>query len=190
MDTQLWVLIYSKFSPSCNDLFNFLQSSGVDLELNGICIDDKRTRERVLKDERFSFKQVPTILGINMNNGIVSQFEGEKAFQLIENMIPRPPPEPPKITMIAQEPPPPPPPTQVQQIPNLPPPPQHPPSTSIDELFGGGLETTIPITTPKQVEPKEKNTKKISVSDVMTSMAKEKESFDLQYSNNGQRPVY
>jgi hypothetical protein len=84
---DLWVLIYSKFSRSCQELLTILDENDIGIDFNLLSIDDKNMRKRILNDKRFNIKYVPCILNINQLSGTVSQYEAEKAFELVYMQI-------------------------------------------------------------------------------------------------------
>jgi hypothetical protein len=87
MDTTLWILIYSKFSPACNELFSFIEQFKIPTPFKLLEIDNKDIRKRVLSDKRFSIKSVPCIISLN-SAGVASQYEGVKAFEVVNAMKP------------------------------------------------------------------------------------------------------
>jgi hypothetical protein len=91
MDSTLWILIYSKFSPSCNELFAFIEQTKVPTPFKLLEIDNKEIRKRILSDKKFSIKSVPCIISLN-GAGVASQYEGAKAFEVVNAMKPEPPP--------------------------------------------------------------------------------------------------
>ena len=84
---DLWVLIYSKFSKSCQELLTILDQNDVGIDFNLLSIDDKSMRNRILKDTRFNIQFVPCILNVNQLSGVVSQYEANKAFELIYTQL-------------------------------------------------------------------------------------------------------
>ena len=84
---DLWVLIYSKFSHSCQELLTILDQNDIGIDFNLLSIDDKAMRDRIMKDKRFNIKFVPCILNVNQLSGVVSQYEADKAFELIYTQI-------------------------------------------------------------------------------------------------------
>ena len=84
---DLWVLIYSKFSLNCQQLQSYITESGLDIPFTMICIDDKDMRKRIMDNKDFNIKYVPTILQINQMTGVVSQYEADKAFELISGIV-------------------------------------------------------------------------------------------------------
>jgi hypothetical protein len=52
-----------------------------------ICIDDKDMRNRIMNNKDFNIKYVPTILQIDQMTGVVSQYEADKAFELISGIV-------------------------------------------------------------------------------------------------------
>lgn len=87
MDSTLWVLVYSRFSPACLKLMQMIDQSGLEITFQVISIDDKKMRERIKKDTRYNINYVPCILKIDKINGIASQYEADKAFLLIQDEI-------------------------------------------------------------------------------------------------------
>ena len=84
---DLWVFLYSNFSPNCKELFNIISDNNIDIPFTMLCIDDKNLRDRIKKSKQFSINYVPCILKINQTTGVVSQYEGAKAFELVINML-------------------------------------------------------------------------------------------------------
>lgn len=87
MDTTLWIIIYSKFSEACHELFSLIQKHKIPTPFKMLEIDNKEIRNRILSDKRFSIKTVPCIISLSAN-GVASQYEGPKAFELIYAMKP------------------------------------------------------------------------------------------------------
>jgi hypothetical protein len=85
MNSTLWILLYSKFSPACKSLLDFIKQTPLDVSFKLLEIDNKEIRSRVLNDQRFSIKNVPTIVSIS-SSGIANQYEGEKAYELVMAM--------------------------------------------------------------------------------------------------------
>ena len=98
MEPQYFTLLYSKYSPACKRFFDFIQSSGVDLSniLRNVCIDNKKIRERIQKDNKLDIKVVPCILAV-YGNGVVEKYEANGALNWLENILSllQPPPPPP-----------------------------------------------------------------------------------------------
>lgn len=84
---DLWVFLYSNYSPKCKQLIETMSANNIEIPFTMLCIDDKNLRERVKKSKDFSIKYVPCILNVNSTTGVASQYEGEKAFELIHSMI-------------------------------------------------------------------------------------------------------
>lgn len=87
MDSTLWILIYSKFSPACNDLFSLIKHFSIQTPFKLLEIDNKDIRKKILSDKQFSIKTVPCIISLT-STGVASQYEGPKAFELIHAMKP------------------------------------------------------------------------------------------------------
>ena len=84
---NLWVFLYSNFSPKCKELVEIISNNDIASPFTMLCIDDKNLRERVKNSKDFVIKYVPCILNVDSTTGIASQYEGDKAFELIYNMI-------------------------------------------------------------------------------------------------------
>ena len=84
MDNHTNILLYSKFSPASRKFVEILDKTP---NFNLLCIDNKKTRERILKSDKLNIKEVPCILRIYQDNGYVESFEGERAFQLLKTYI-------------------------------------------------------------------------------------------------------
>jgi hypothetical protein len=84
---DLWVLIYSKFSKSCQELLTILDQNDIGIDFNLLSIDDKSMRTRIMKDKRFNIQFVPCILNVNQLSGVVSQYEADKAFELVYTQL-------------------------------------------------------------------------------------------------------
>jgi hypothetical protein len=96
MSLNFSVLLYSKYSSRCKNLFDIIKNNNVDLSLTTICIDNKKIRKRIKNDKMFQIKEVPTIITIYSNGG-AEKYEGNKAFELIESLIVKPPQPPTQI---------------------------------------------------------------------------------------------
>lgn len=82
------IFLYSKYSNNSKNLIDIINNSNLSLTLNikYICIDNKDIRNRILNSSKIKIKVVPTILNV-FNNGIVQLYEGQHAFQYINNAI-------------------------------------------------------------------------------------------------------
>ena len=150
-----WVIIYSKFSNASTQLVSLIENSNIPLEFQGLCIDNKEIKTLIQKSTKFSIKHVPCILNIDKFTGIVQQYEGIKAFELINSMIP--PPE-------QEEVPTPPPPQKVDQSGMN--------YTSLDELENTQQHSSQP------------NLKKISVNEIMNQQKTSLEQLDKRQEIN------
>jgi len=84
MDDHTNILLYSKFSPASRKFIEMLDKIP---NFNLLCIDNKKTRERILKSDSLNIKEVPCILRVYQDTGYVETFEGEKAFRLLKTYI-------------------------------------------------------------------------------------------------------
>lgn len=100
MEPQHSVLLYSKYSQTCNKLFEITSSSGIDFSkiLSLVSIDSEDVRKRIKNDKRFGIQTVPCLL-LLYTNGTVEKYEGHDVFLWTTNIIsrlnPSPPPPPP-----------------------------------------------------------------------------------------------
>jgi len=91
-----------------------LSGCPIDLEatvgLNTVCIDNQDVRKRLLKNGKIEISVVPCILIVYRSGG-VEKYEGDTAFQWIDEAVTKysPPPPPPPPPQVLQSPPPPPP---------------------------------------------------------------------------------
>jgi hypothetical protein len=94
MDT-FWILLYSKFSPACKELFRLLQEHSLQPMFKLLDVDNKDIRRRIQQDKKFNIKTVPCVVSVS-SNGVASQYEGSKAFDVVKVMIQQLlPPQPP-----------------------------------------------------------------------------------------------
>ena len=177
MDT-LWILVYSKFSNSSQTLLNIIEKSNINTPFQLLNIDNKEIRSKLLNDQRFKIKYVPCIIRID-SNGVAYQYEGEKAFNVVQKMYEDAQPQmPPQMqpqmpqqmqpqVVFKQAP-------QPQQMPQQMPPqmasqmaPQDELSTPIEDLLDISDEpATAPAPAPEP-EPSKKTGKKVSVAEIM-----------------------
>jgi hypothetical protein len=115
MNHQLCVLLYSKYSPQCQQLVGAIKTAPVNLMseigLTMVCVDNEDIRSKIKTATSVTVESVPTVL-IVYNNGGVEKYEGERAFgwidQTVRNLSPPPPPPPPPTPPTPPPPPPPP----------------------------------------------------------------------------------
>jgi hypothetical protein len=99
MESQLSVLLYSKYSSLSKNLMNMIQTSGVDFttkfSLQHLCIDNEEIRSRILKNTQLQITTVPCLL-ITFPDGGIEKYEGSKVFEWVEGIIRQfaPPPSP------------------------------------------------------------------------------------------------
>lgn len=94
---DLWVFVYSNFSQKCKDLVEIIQTNNIEIPFTMLCIDDKNLRDRIKSNKEYAIKYVPCILYVDKASGVISKYEGEKAFELIYSTIntePEPEPQP------------------------------------------------------------------------------------------------
>ena len=105
MDHNLCVLLYSKYSTMSKKLFSILESSPINISsvvgLSPVCIDNEDIRDQILNDKKIDISLVPCILVV-YQTGSVEKYEGENAFQWVNEIIrvnmpqtqPQPQPQP------------------------------------------------------------------------------------------------
>ena len=99
MESQLSVLLYSKYSSLSKSLINMIQTSGVDFttkfSLQPLCIDNEEIRARILKNTQLQITTVPCLLIIFPDGGI-EKYDGARVFEWVEGIIRQfvPPPPP------------------------------------------------------------------------------------------------
>lgn len=102
MESQLSVLLYSKYSSLSKSLMNMIQTSGVDFttkfSLQPLCIDNEEIRARILKNTQLQITTVPCLLIIFPDGGI-EKYDGARVFEWVEGIIRQfaPPPPPPPV---------------------------------------------------------------------------------------------
>lgn len=102
MESQLSVLLYSKYSSLSKSLMNMIQTSGIDFtakfSLQLLCIDNKEIRARILKNTQLQVTTVPCLLIIFPDGGI-EKYDGAFVFEWVEGVIRQfSPPPPPQTT--------------------------------------------------------------------------------------------
>ena len=103
MEHHLCVLLYSKYSPMSKQLMTALEASPVNLTatvgLKPVCIDNEEVRERILKANKIDVSSVPCVLIVYRTGG-VEKYEGQGAFQWIEETVRKYiPPSPPDLSV-------------------------------------------------------------------------------------------
>lgn len=90
MDIRLSVLLYSEYSMYCNRFLKNLDESLVDVQsavqLRILNIDNKKIRSQILGSSVISVKVVPCVLIVRMN-GVVEKYEGQDAFNWLDQLI-------------------------------------------------------------------------------------------------------
>lgn len=99
------LLLFSKYSPSCTQLFGMMNNSRVDFsELKTLCIDNENIRKRIKNNKKLEINTVPCLLTIH-SDGKVEKFEGTNVLNWITNFIQeRLPPPPPPVQQPVQQP--------------------------------------------------------------------------------------
>ena len=79
-----YLLLYSKYSPSCKKLLDLLKDKPIN-DLQMLCIDNESVRQRITSG-KITINFVPCMLFFNVN-GVVEKFEGDICFRWIEDII-------------------------------------------------------------------------------------------------------
>lgn len=90
---KFYLLIYSKFSSHCKEFIELL-SNLPNINLNYLCIDNPKTRKRILDDKNLNITKVPTLLIVSEIAGVLQKFEGNQAFVYFKTILAPPPPPP------------------------------------------------------------------------------------------------
>ena len=97
MEPQLSVLLYSKYSAASKRLENIIQSSGVNIPLQPVCVDNQLIRERISQNNQIQITSVPCILLIYPDGGI-EKFDDAYAFKWVEDIISKVTPQRPEMS--------------------------------------------------------------------------------------------
>lgn len=170
MDNTIWIIAFSKYSKLCNELFAMIDELGVQTSFQLLDIDNKELRKRIKSTSNFSIEYVPCIISINAV-GIASQYEGQKAFEVVRRLY-GPPPKPiqyhPQQPIQYQQPPP----SQEQH----PPPSQESQMVHRNEPSGQGVTLIENLVDEPLVEEPGKSSaikgNKLSVSQIMKNVPK------------------
>ena len=82
---EIFIVLISKFSQSCNKIFSTLQFLRPHLDLRVVDIDNPKTREIVLKSGLV--KSVPCIVLVTPQTNKMSFYEGNEAVQLLNRAV-------------------------------------------------------------------------------------------------------
>lgn len=85
MDQKIWILIYSKFSNASKNIYKLIESVTLPFRLTPFCIDNIKNRKAIQQSDTFKIDKVPCIICIDRVSGVADQYDGEKAFELIEH---------------------------------------------------------------------------------------------------------
>lgn len=83
------ILLYSKFSPCCEKLFDLLNMVPEFLQyfrIVPICIDNKVIRDRISQERKIMVNYVPTLLLV-IGDGTIEKYEGEYVFEWTREKI-------------------------------------------------------------------------------------------------------
>lgn len=82
---QQLILLYSKYSPQCQQILQILNGSSIDY-IKPVCIDNVAIREQIVRSKRLNISTVPCILLVYTNNKI-EKFEGKNVSSWLYTQI-------------------------------------------------------------------------------------------------------
>lgn len=83
---KFYLLIYSKFSSHCKEFIELITALP-NINLNFLCIDNPKTRNRILQDKHLNITKVPTLLIVSEIAGVLQKFEGNQAFIYLKTVL-------------------------------------------------------------------------------------------------------
>jgi len=90
MESKFCTILFSKYSPYSTQLMGILEKAPIDFAgitgLTPVCIDNDKVRQRIAKSKTINVASVPCIL-IARTDGSVEQYEGQRAFDWVQNII-------------------------------------------------------------------------------------------------------
>jgi hypothetical protein len=90
MESQLILLMYSKYSSLSKSIMDIIQKSGIDFTtqfgLQYLCIDNEKIRKRIIDNEQIQVTSVPCLLLIYPDGGI-EKYDGKHAFEWVESIL-------------------------------------------------------------------------------------------------------
>lgn len=83
---QFYIVLFSKYSQGCKKFADTITSSGIDINFNYICIDNKEIRDKITKSNDIEIKNVPCLL-IASDNGNLDKYEGQDCFIWLNDIL-------------------------------------------------------------------------------------------------------
>ena len=84
---DLYVLLYSKYSNSCNDLITQLKQYPLYFShINLLCVDNEKIRTKIINSNLIKITFVPCLLIVS-SNGVTKQYENTQLFEFISEII-------------------------------------------------------------------------------------------------------
>jgi hypothetical protein len=84
---DLYVLLYSKYSNSCNDLITQLKQYPLYFShINLLCVDNEKIRTKIINSNLIKITFVPCLLIVS-SNGVTKQYENTQLFDFISEII-------------------------------------------------------------------------------------------------------
>ena len=87
MNTEYFVLLFSKYSNTCKKLMDTINNGKLNMNFNYLCIDNKDVRNRITTSSEIDIKNVPCLLVINEQSGSIDKYEGQDSFIWVNDII-------------------------------------------------------------------------------------------------------
>ena len=87
MNTEYFVLLFSKYSNTCKKLMDTINNGDLNLNFNYLCIDNKDIRNKIVTSSEIDIKNVPCLLVINEQSGSIDKYEGQDSFIWVNDII-------------------------------------------------------------------------------------------------------
>lgn len=85
MDGSIVILFYSRYSKRCNEFFNLIKNTTIDIRK--ISVDSKEVKQILLNEsEKYNIRSVPTIL-VFYPNGVLHKYEEAQVFEWASTLL-------------------------------------------------------------------------------------------------------
>lgn len=85
MDSQLSVVLYSKYSKASNNFIDMLRQGGID-SIKMVCVDNADIKKRIMSDKKIEIISVPCVLVIS-ESGTIEKYDGSTAFEWAKQLL-------------------------------------------------------------------------------------------------------
>lgn len=89
---SLGIIIYSKYSNKCSEVFEIIKSTGIDFtqtyNIRTLCIDNDNIRKNLINNKKIELTVVPTLL-IVFSTGIIEKYEGNALIEWFISKVPK-----------------------------------------------------------------------------------------------------